>query len=129
MKNQKNYINNRPVYIASNKKVVGTNNLNLLKINYLDMDIDITKYDALIFTSKNGVNSLLNSKLHWKDIDSFAISDITSNALKECNSNLQFTGISGHGDQFAKELIEYLKGKKALYIRAKKVVSNLKDIL
>ncbi|MEA3553553.1 MAG: uroporphyrinogen-III synthase [Campylobacterota bacterium] len=129
MKNQKNNITKRVVYIASNKKIDGIYNLNLLTINYKNIDIDLSAYDALIFTSKNGVNSFLNSKLKWKQIDSFAISNVTGNALKKSNSKLIYTGISGHGDEFAKELVRYLKDKKPLYIRAKKVVSNIVDIL
>ena len=83
----------------------------------------------MIFTSKNGVNSFSKSKLHWQDIDSFAISKVTANSLVKSNSKLVYTGISGHGDDFARELIRYLKGKKPLYIRSKKVVSNIVDIL
>lgn len=129
MKKQKNNINKRTIYIVSNKKIVGINNLNLLKINYIDINIDLTNYDALIFTSKNAVNSLESSKLPWKDIDSYAISKVTANALKNCDSKLVYIGVSGHGDDFARELITHLKGKRALYIRAKKVVSNLINIL
>jgi len=129
LKKQKNCINKKPIYIASNKEIDGIYNLNLLTINYKNIDIDLTKYDALIFTSKNGVNSFSNSKLQWKDIDSFAISKVTANALKKSNSKLVYEGISGHGDDFAKELIIYLKDKKTLYIRPKKVVSNIKNIL
>ena len=129
MKKQKNFINKKPIYIASNKEIDGIYNLNLLTIKYKNIDIDLSKYNALIFTSKNGVNSFSKSNLQWKDIDSFAISKVTGNSLKKSNSKLVYEGISGHGDDFAKELVRYLKDKKPLYIRAKKVVSNIIDIL
>ncbi len=129
MKNQKNNINNKKIYILSDKIVEGAKNLNLLKINYISIDIDLSKYDSLIFTSKNGVESFSKLNLNWKGIDSYAISKVTANALKNLNSNLIYDGISGHGDNFAKELLSYLKNKKPLYIRAKKVVSNLTNIL
>ena len=48
---------------------------------------------------------------------------------KEFGANIAFIGFSGHGNDFANELIPYLKNKKTLYIRALKTVSNLTNIL
>ena len=102
--------------------------LSIFDINFLEYDIDFNSYDALIFTSKNAIYSIKDDKL-WKNIPSYAISNKTAKVLKEVNSNLKYIGISGYGDEFAKELIPILENKKVLYIRAKKVVSNLHKIL
>lgn len=48
---------------------------------------------------------------------------------KEFGANIAFIGFSGHGNDFAYELIPYLKDKKTLYVRALKTVSNLANIL
>lgn len=118
---------NRPIYLVSNKDIDGVYKLDLLKINFLDIDIEFSKYDALIFTSKNGVYSLKDDS--WKTIDSYAISNITANSISKSGGKVKYIGSSGHGDDFANELKDILKDKKALYIRAKKVVSNLVKIL
>ncbi|HIP12210.1 MAG TPA: uroporphyrinogen-III synthase [Arcobacter sp.] len=120
----------KDIYLLSNIKNLDFDikSLNIFDINFLEYDIDFNSYDALIFTSKNAIYSI-NHDTSWKNISSYAISKKTAQILKESSSNLQFTGISGHGDDFAKELIPILKNKKVLYIRAKKVVSNLHKIL
>ena len=117
----------RPIYLVSSKDIDNIYKLDLLKINFLEYNINLQNYDALIFTSKNGVSSMQNDS--WKDIPSYAISNITAGAIKHYNGNLQYIGKSGHGDDFANELITQLQNKKVLYIRAKKVVSNLVKIL
>ncbi len=119
----------RSIYIASNKQVKNAFNLNLLEINYINLEIDFTKYDAIIFTSKNAVYSIDGLTAIWKDIDAYAISDITYQAIKSAGGNVVYCGTDGHGDKFALELIDKLQGKRVLYIRAKKVVSNLTAIL
>ncbi len=119
MKKQSNSTTNRPIYLASS----------LLQINHINPKVDLSLYDALIFTSKNGVKSIDQNSEQWKDIDSYAISQVTANTIEELNGNLVFIGHNGHGDEFAKEIVDKLKDKRVLYIRAKKVVSNLTKIL
>jgi uroporphyrinogen-III synthase len=121
---------NPNIYILTDKKVDGAINLPLLKIDFLEADVDFTQYDALIFTSKNAIYSLESfSDESWKNIPSYAIAPMTAKILKSSNSNLAFTGKSGHGDKFALELIPLLQNQKVLYLRGSKVVSNLVSIL
>ncbi len=119
----------KKIYLLSDKKMGGVVNLPIFEIKYLHSKIDISRYDALIFTSKNGVFSLNSFDDEWKKIPSFAISHKTANCIKKNEGNLRYTGKNGHGDIFAKELISLLREKKVLYIKASKVVSNLIDIL
>ncbi|MEA3498756.1 MAG: uroporphyrinogen-III synthase [Campylobacterota bacterium] len=117
------------IYILSDKKVKGAKNLPVLEIKYIKQDIDFSKYDALIFTSKNGLYSIDSFTNEWKNIPSYAIAPMTANILKSLGGDLEFTGVTNHGDQFALEIKEKLKGKKVLYLRGSKVVSNLIDTL
>lgn len=121
----------RKIYLLSNQVVDDKDieYLPIFKINFLNLDINIDYYDALVFTSKNGVKSLLNSKLRWKTIPSYAISDKTAKRLQEAKANLVFNANAKDGDEFALKLRTQLKDKKVLYIRAKTVVSNLETIL
>ena len=117
------------IVLLSNTYFDGVINLPIFEIEYLNIDIDLAKFDALIFTSKNAIYSLESSKLKWKDISSYAIAPKTAEILKSYNSNLIYTGIHSHGDEFAYEIIPLLKNKKVLYIRGEKSVSELFNIL
>ncbi|PIF03399.1 MAG: uroporphyrinogen III synthase [Arcobacter sp.] len=117
------------IYLLSNEIYPEVENLSLFKINYIKPIVDFSLYDALVFTSKNAVYSLENFGIEWKKIPCFAISSKTANIIKEKGGNLSFTGISSHGNEFANELIPLLKNKKVLYVKAKKTVSNLLEIL
>ncbi len=117
------------IYLLNNQKFDDIINLEVFSIEYLSSNINLNTYDALIFTSKNAIYSLNSLNKDWKTIDSFAIAPKTANSIKNYGGKLVFTGLSSHGSEFAKELIPILKNKKALYIRASKVVSNLIEIL
>ena len=117
------------IYLLSNQKYPNVENLEVFQIEYIKSNIDLSIYDALIFTSKNAIYSLDSFNKDWKKIDSFAIASKTANIIKEMGGKVIFTGITSHGDEFAQELITLLKNKKVLYIKALKTVSNLVEIL
>ncbi len=117
------------IYILSEKKIDGAINLPVFKINNKKLNIDISKYDGLIFTSKNALYSLESYDKKWKEISSYAIAPQTATIIKTLGGKLEFTGKTNHGDKFALELLELLKNKKVLYLRGAKVVSSLVDIL
>ena len=117
------------IYLLSNQKYPNVENLEVFQIEYIKSNIDLSIYDALIFTSKNAIYSLDSFNKDWKKIDSFAIASKTANIIKEMGGKVVFTGITSHGDEFAQELITLLKNKKVLYIKALKTVSNLVKIL
>jgi len=117
------------IYLLNNLKYEGVENLEVFKIDYIKSDTNLSNYDALIFTSKNAIYSLDSFNNNWKEIPSYAIAPKTAKVIKKYGGNLVFTGESSHGDSFADELIGKLKGKKVLYIKALKTVSNLVEIL
>ncbi|NQY20894.1 MAG: uroporphyrinogen-III synthase [Campylobacteraceae bacterium] len=117
------------IYILNNLKFKDIINLEVFKINYLQNNLNILNYDALIFTSKNAVLSMKTFSEEWINIPSYAIALKTAEVLLNNNSKLVFTGKSSHGNEFAHELVSELKNKKVLYIRAKNTVSNLAEIL
>lgn len=117
------------IYLLSNKKYENIINLEVFDISYINKDIDYNNYDALIFTSKNAIYSINSFSSLWKNIPSYAIARQTADEIIKLGGNLAFTGVKSHGNEFALELIPLLKNKKALYLRAKKTVSNLENIL
>jgi len=117
------------IILLSNVKHDGVTNLPVFDIEYLDKKIDLSKYDSLIFTSKNAIYALDKLNIPWEKLDSYAIAEKTSNILKRYNSKVVFTGTHSHGDEFAYELIPLLKNKKVLYVKGEKSVSKLFNIL
>ena len=117
------------IYLLNNQKYSDVENLEVFHIEYIKSNIDLSKYDALIFTSKNAIYSLDSFNKKWKEIDSFAIAPKTANIIKQMGGKVVFTGITSHGDEFAQELMALLKNKKVLYIKALRTVSNLVNIL
>ena len=117
------------IYLLNEQKFDGVENLEVFEIEYLRFDLDLEKYDALVFTSKNAIFSLEENGINWKSTPSYVIAPKTADIAKKFGANIAFIGFSGHGNDFANELIPYLKNKKTLYIRALKTVSNLTNIL
>ena len=117
------------IYLLSNQKYPEVENIEVFQIEYIKSEIDLLKYDALIFTSKNAVYSLDSFNKDWKNIPSFVIAPKTAQVIEELGGKIAFTGITSHGNDFAEELIELLNNKRVLYIKALKTVSNLVDIL
>ena len=117
------------IYILSEKKYEGAKNLPCIVIKYINQNIDLTKYDALIFTSKNGVEALHKINKNWINIPSFSIGSATSSAIKKYSKNLVYEAKNSYGDIFAKEIKNLLKGRSVLFLRAKVVTSNLNTIL
>jgi len=104
-------------------------NLPLIKSTCKDTDVDLFDYDALIFTSKNGVRAIDKINKNWKNISSYAIGKATADEVESLGGSLEYTAKFSYGDDFANELKSKLKGKRALFLRAKIVLSNLEGIL
>lgn len=117
------------IYLLNDQKYQDIENLDVFGIEYIPSNIDLSTYDALIFTSKNAIYSLDSFNQSWKNIPAYAIAPKTANIIEKLNGKLVFTGLTSHGDEFANELILKLKDKKVLYIKALKTVSSLVEIL
>ncbi len=119
------------IYILSEKKFDGAKNLPVIQIRFLKPSTrsQLSEYDALVFSSKNGVEALNNIDKSWKNIPSYSIGSGTSGVLKDLGANLVYSAKSSYGDDFAKEITQMLKGKKVLFCRAKVVTSSLNQIL
>lgn len=117
------------IYILSDKKVAGAQSLPVFDIHPIRQHVDLSMYDALIFTSKNAVYSLDAMDSAWKEKPAYVIAPKTAEVVKTLNGNLTFIGKEKHGNEFALELCEKLQGQKVLYVRGREVVSNLVNIL
>ncbi|MDN5103871.1 uroporphyrinogen-III synthase [Aliarcobacter butzleri] len=119
----------KKIYLLNEQKHENVENLEVFQIEYIKSNIDLKKYDALVFTSKNGVKAINSFNQDWKNIPSYAIAQKTANTIIKLGGVVEFIGNSGHGNDFAYELKNVLKDKKVLYVKALKTVSNLPNIL
>ncbi|MCT7908935.1 uroporphyrinogen-III synthase [Arcobacter lacus] len=119
----------KKIYLLNEQKHEGIENLEVFQVEYIKSDVDLKKYDALVFTSKNGVKAINSFNQDWKNIPSYAIAQKTANTIMKLGGVVDFIGNSGHGNDFAYELKNVLKNKKVLYVKALKTVSNLPNIL
>ncbi len=117
------------IYILSEKKYQDAKNLPVILIKHLPKEIDLSMYEALIFSSKNGVIAIDNLTDKWKDIPSYSIGSGTSKEIEKRGGKIIYQAKSSYGDDFAKEIKALLHGKKALFLRAKVVTSSLNTIL
>jgi len=117
------------IYLLSNTYHEGVVNLPQIKITCRDIDLNLTSYDALIFSSKNAVKAIDNINKNWRKIPAYAIGEPTAKTIIKLNGSLVYTSNSSYGNDFAQEICSKLKGKKVLFLRAKKVLSSLENIL
>ncbi len=118
-----------PIYILSEKRYEGAQNLPVILFDYYDKEVDISPYDALIFTSKNGVKALDAVNGCWRAKEIYSIGTATSQAVMELGGNVVYEAKSSYGDRFAEEIKAKLSGKRVLFLRPKVVTSRLNTIL
>jgi len=117
------------IYILSEKEYEGAKNLPCILIKHISCEVDLDGYDALIFSSKNGVEALQKLDKNWINLPSYSIGSGTSKAIEKYNGQIVYEAKSSYGDDFAKEIADRLSGKKVLFLRAKIVTSSLNKIL
>jgi len=117
------------IYLLNDTKMKFAKNIPLFEIKYIKQNVNFHNYDALIFSSKNGVLAIESMNKEWRKVPSYAISEQTGKLIRDFGGHLKYAGRKRHGDEFAYEILKDLKGKRVLYIRAKEVVSNMLEIL
>ena len=117
------------IYILSDKKVRWAKNLPMIEIKLIEQHIDLSGYDALVFTSKNAVYSIDKMDTTWREKPSYTIAPQTAKIIKHLKGNLKFVSKEKHGNEFALELIKKFRHQKVLYIRGSEIVSDLVNIL
>lgn len=109
------------IYLTNNDMAYeGVINLPLLSIKYNTIDINLDTFDCIVVTSKNSIKALQSSNKIWKQIPIYSISKPTTDYIISCGGNVQFSGNSGHGNDFANELIKELANKKSTLFKSKR---------
>ncbi|WP_148821388.1 uroporphyrinogen-III synthase [Campylobacter concisus] len=121
----------RKIYLISNTKTTDESviNLSVSKIEFLKFELNLSDYDVLVATSKNAFNALKFNGISPINLPVFAIANSCAAAAREFGFSEIYTGKNAHGDDFAREILPLLKGKKVLYLKGKDSASNFLEIL
>ena len=122
----------RDIILVASKKIKGAKTLIPNEIIFKTPKINLNEIEALVFTSKYAALSLQNNpKLdsNWKKIPSYVIGEESAKTIEKLGVKIAYKGRGEGGEEFAKEIIPYLKNKKTLYLRAKKITSQLPEML
>jgi uroporphyrinogen-III synthase len=116
------------IYLLNNQKFDGVKNLPVIEIEYKNIDINFD-VDYLLFTSKNGVIAVDKISDEWKNIPAICIGKPTANVVVKLGGKVEYIAKSSYGDDLAKEIITNFSPSKIVFLRAKKVLSNIVEIL
>ena len=122
----------RKIYLVSNTKTADESvvNLSVSRIEFLKFDLNLSEFDALVATSKNAFKALKFNEINaLENLPVFAIASGCAAAAREFGFSEIYTGQNAHGDDFAREILPLLKGKKVLYLKGKDSASNFLEIL
>lgn len=112
------------IYLFATSKSKDATNVRSLDVRYLKPDIDFSKYDYLIITSKQTVKALSQyKKEEFIDIPALCVSDKTAVAYLEFGGRVLDSG-DGYGDNLIKNIKEFSKDTKWLYLRAELIASD-----
>jgi|TARA_R110002033_G_scaffold802_3_gene7683 uroporphyrinogen-III synthase len=117
------------IFLLNNQKRKWAKNIPLFEIKYLKKDIDLTKFDALVFSSQNGVIGIDKVNSDWKDIPCYVIGKESAKKVKELGGHISLIANKSNTCEFTNELICKLKNKKVLYVRGNKITSNISSDL
>ena len=122
----------RKIYLVSNTKTADESvvNLSVSKIEFFKFDLNLSEFDALVATSKNVFNALKFNEINaLENLPVFAIASSCAAAAKGLGFTQIYTGQNAHGDDFAREILPLLNGKKVIYLKGKDSASNFLEIL
>lgn len=117
------------VYVLSNTKVDGAQNIPLIKTVLLDVEYDFSDIDAFVFTSKNAVCALDKIYPIWINKPSIVIGKATENAVNTAGGKVLYCSESSYGESLGSEIYEQFGHLKLLHPRAKVIAFDLTGML
>lgn len=113
----------RPIYLISKTPHPGVIHIPILKISFLQPDIDFTKYHGIILTSKQAVLALEHYSFEWERLTCVCVSEGTADAARKAGAVTIETG-DGYGTSLPKVLKAHSQNQRWLYLRPKVIASD-----
>ena len=112
------------IYLLSDGIYDGVITMPIIDISYLYVDIDFSKYDYIIFTSKNSADAIDKCGREWINIPTFCVGEATSKKVINLGGIVKFVA-NGYGE----ELLQYIKNhynkSKFCYIHGERVSTKM----
>lgn len=114
----------RPIYLFSISSHPGAISINSLHVDFFKPNIDLSKYDYLIITSKQATKALMQyKKKDYISKPALCISKQTAASYEEIGGAVLGVG-DGYGDNMISRIKEFPVSTKWLYLRAKVIASD-----
>ncbi len=114
----------RPIYLFSISSHPDAISINSLDITFLKPEIDFSKYDYLIITSKQASKALQQyEKKEYISKSALCVSAQSAKSFEYLGGHILAVG-GGYGDNLIDKIKSYPKNKRWLYLRAKVVASD-----
>jgi len=115
-----------PIFLFSKTSHPDVTHIPILKTHFLQPDIDFSRYDAIVLTSKQAVTALDKISAQWKTLPVLTVAAKTAETVREANGRLLETG-DGYGDSLSEIIIHKYGSYNWLYPRPKVVASDFKE--
>ena len=114
----------RPIYLFSISSHPDAVSVNSLAITFFQPDINFSKYDAFIITSKQASKALQQYQTQsYIDIPALCVSQASAKSYEALGGKVLDIG-GGYGDNLIEKIKNYPKSTYWLYLRAKTVASD-----
>ena len=117
------------IYLLSPTSKIDTIHLPMIRFSLLDVQIDFSTCDTLMFSSKQAVKSadLLNPL--WKNIPCLAIGKATANTIESLGGKVIYQPKTFYAETLAEDIVLKFKDKNILYLRPKDISFDSKTFL
>lgn len=117
------------IYLLSPLVKEGCAHLPMIDFTLLDITLDLSGCDTLMFTSKQAVKSAEVLNPAWKNIPCLAIGSATAKAIESLGGKVIYQPRSFYGETLSQDIITLFQDKKILYLRPKEVSFDSKYFL
>lgn len=117
------------IYLLSPLVKEGCAHLPMIEFALLDMTLDLSGCDILMFTSKQAVKSAEALNPEWKKLPCLAIGSATSKTIESLGAKVIYQPKSFYGETLSQDIIRRFQDKKILYLRPKEVSFDSKYFL
>ena len=117
------------IYLLSPTSKKETIHLPMIAFTLLDVALDLSACDVLMFTSKQAVLSAQALDPQWKEIHCLAIGKATAEAIESLGGKVLHQPENFYAKTLATDIIAKFKDKNILYLRPKEVSFDAKSFL
>lgn len=119
----------RKTFLLSPTPFEGIDNLPMIEFNLVANSLAVDGRDTLIFTSKQAVQSAYSIDQNIIHYPALTIGSATQKAFESLGGKVLYSANKFYGRELAKDIEKYFRHKKLLYLRPKKVSTDIKQLL